>query len=415
MTFTYVAFDKSGKSAQGSIEAGSASEATDTLRARGLFVTSVVQGNGDGAAAIAGSETASRKSAKFFGRARRLRNLVTFTRQLHVLVSSGTPLVQSLTALERQSTDVEWRNVIVDVRQRVEEGAALSNAMEHHPQYFDNLCRSLVRAGEAGGHLEAMLERLAKLVRSELHVRSSIRGAMVYPCLLIFISITVLSILLCFVLPRFAMLFQNLGSPLPPTTKVVMLASDILRGYWWLLITLIGCGVFGFRTWAKTSAGKRMIDRIMIDAPALGTMTRSFSTARVARILGIQIDSKVPLLEALHLTREACGNVFYAELVAAAEDAATRGLPVSSAFERTRLISPAICEAIRNGEQSGQMASLLVNIADFLDEENEIVVRSLSSIIEPVILIVLGVLVGFVALSMFLPLFDLTATTSAGG
>jgi len=349
------------------------------------------------------------------GKGRRLRNLVTFTRQLHVLVSSGTPLVQALGALERQAKDEHWRAVVADVRKQVEEGVPLSDAMEMHPKYFDNVCRSLMKAGEAGGHLDAMLERLGKLVRGQLHVRSSVTGAMVYPIVLVFISVTVLIILLTFVLPRFALLFQNLGSPLPPTTKIVMAASDLLRGYWWLMIAALGGSIFAARRWMSTSSGKRALDAAAVRLPLLGPMVRSFIAARVTRLLGIQVESKVPLLDALKLTRQAAGNVFFEELIASAEDAATRGQPVSSAFAASSLISPAVSEAIKSGEQSGQLASLLLNIADFLDEENDVVIRSLTSIIEPLILIVLGVLVGFVALSMFLPLFDLTSATSGGG
>ena len=238
---------------------------------------------------------------------------------------------------------------------------------------------------------------------------------MVYPCLLIAISVVVMVILLTFVLPRFATMFETLGSPLPPTTKVVMAASAVLRGYWWALLLGAGGIACGIRYWARTVAGQRRVHQFLLTAPVLGNITRSFCTARVARLLGIQMESKVALLAALKLTRQASGNVFFKELILSAEDAATRGQPISAAFAGSDLMTPAIVEAVRSGEQTGQMATLLVSIADFLDEENEVVIRSLTSIIEPLILVVLGVLVGFVALSMFLPLFDLTSTTSGGG
>jgi type IV pilus assembly protein PilC len=193
-----------------------------------------------------------------------------------------------------------------------------------------------------------------------------------------------------------------------------MAASDFLRGYWWMILLACGGGGIAFRAWRRTSAGRRACDTALVQLPAIGKIVRSFSTARIARLLGIQLESKVPLLEALSLTRQAVPNVIFKDLITSAEEAATRGQSVSGALAASELIAPAIVEAIRSGEQTGQMSTLLVNIADFLDEENEVVVRSLTSIIEPVILIVLGVMVGFVALSMFLPLFDLTATTSGG-
>lgn len=411
--FAYVAFDRAGKSVSGVTESGTEGEAREALRSKGLFVTQLKVSDGS-SLPLPGGKPRVRGPGPRVGRGRVLKNLMTFTRQLHVLLASGTPLVQALGALERQSKDVAWKTVVSDVRTRVEEGASLSDAMAHHKLWFDDVCRSLISAGEAGGRLEAMLERLAKLVRSESHVRTSVVGAMVYPCLLILISIVVMVILLTFVLPRFAGLFDTLGSPLPPTTKVVMAASDFLRGYWWVILLACGGGGFAFHAWRKTSAGRRACDGALVKLPAVGKIVRSFSTARMARLLGIQLESKVPLLDALGLTRQAVPNVIFKDLITSAEEAATRGQSVSGALAASDLIAPAIVEAIRSGEQTGQMSTLLISIADFLDEENDVVVRSLTSIIEPVILIVLGVMVGFVALSMFLPLFDLTATTSGG-
>ena len=411
--FAYVAFDRAGRAVAGVIDATGQAEAREILRAKNLFVTRVSESTDGEAPQLSASAAAA--AGRRVGRGRVLKHLVTFTRQLHVLITSGTPLVQALGALERQATDAKWRAVVADVRRQVEEGAALSDAMADHPRYFDDVCRSLISAGEAGGKLDGMLERLAKLARAEAHVRTSIVGAMVYPAVLILISIGVLTALMTFVLPRFAGLFEQLGSPLPPTTKVVMAMSDLLRGYWWAAILAIAGAAFGFRLWAATPGGRRAIDTFLVRAPVLGKLVRSFVAARVTRLLGIQLESKVPLLDALRLTRQAAGNLLVRDLITRAEDAATRGEPISVAFANGDLISPTICEAIRSGEQTGQMATLLVSVADFLDEENEVVIRSLTSLIEPLILVVLGVLVGFVALSMFLPLFDLTATTSGGG
>lgn len=410
--FAYTAFDRAGKSVPGVIEAAGDSEAREMLRHKGLFVTTLKE-SADGAAPAGGSSGQS--TGRRVGRGRALKNLTNFTRQLHVLIASGTPLVQAMGALERQSSDPKFREVVADVRRRVEEGVALSEAMRAHPSYFDDVCRSLISAGEAGGRIDAMLERLAKLTRAEAHVRTSVKGALVYPAVLIVISIGVMTLLLTFVLPRFAGLFVTLGSPLPPTTKAVMAVSDFLLGYWWAIIGAGVGGFFGARAWLRTPVGRRSFDTAIVRAPIVGKMIKSFCTARIARLLGIQLESKVPLLEALKLTRQAAGNLLFQDLIGQAEEYATRGQAVSAAFAASSLISPAITEAMHSGEQTGQMSALLISIADYLDEENEVVVRSLTSIIEPVILIVLGIMVGFVAVSMFLPLFDLTATTSGGG
>lgn len=404
MKFAYQAVDGAGKVVSNTIDAADENEAMDALRHRGLFV-----GELRPAANGMSNTPGGRKKGKRLSAGRRLKNMAMFTRQLAVLVSSGTPLVQALGALERQTKDSAWREIVSGVRAKVEEGSTLSEAMAEHPQAFDAVARSLISAGESGGGFEIMLDRLAVLSRKQLHVRSALVGAMIYPALLICVAIGVLALMLLFVLPRFAGLFETLDVKLPPMTQFLMVCSDFLRGYWWSL-PIAACGAFfAVRSWTRTTAGRRAIDATVLRLPAIGAIMRSFSVARIARVLGVLLAGKVPLLDALSLARQTVSNSKYVDLVARAEEAVTRGSNVSTVFAATDLVSPALCEAIRAGEQSGQMGPLLLNIADFLDEENEVVVKSLTSILEPVILIVLGVLVGFVALSMFLPLFDLTA------
>jgi type II secretory pathway component PulF len=405
MKYAYQAVDSAGKVVGDTIDAADENEAMDALRHRGLFVGELRPATGDAISnAPAGGKKRKRLSA-----GRRLKNMAMFTRQLTVLVSSGTPLVQALSALERQTKDAVWREIVSGVRAKVEEGSTLSEAMAEHPQAFDAIARSLISAGESGGGLETMLDRLSVLSRKQLHVRSAVVGAMIYPSLLIIVAIGVLALMLLFVLPRFAGLFDTLDVKLPPMTQFLMTCSEFLQGYWWSLPIVGAVAFFGARSWMRTAAGRRAIDTALLRLPAVGAIVRSFSLARISRVLGVLLAGKVPLLEALGLARQTVSNCKYVDLVARAEDAVTRGSNVSTVFAATDLVNPALCEAIRAGEQSGQMGPLLLNIADFLDEENEVVVKSLTSILEPVILIVLGVLVGFVALSMFLPLFDLTA------
>lgn len=404
MKFAYQAVDGGGKVVNDTIDAADQSEAMDALRRQGLYVAEMRLASAGGLPYARPGKKGKRLSA-----GRRLKNMAMFTRQLAVLVQSGTPLVQALAALERQTKDVVWREIVSSVRIKVEEGSTLSEAMAEHPRAFDAVARSLISAGESGGSFDVMLDRLAVLSRKQLQVRTAVIGAMIYPCLLIVVAFGVLGLMLLFVLPRFAGLFDTLDVELPPTTKILMACSDALRAYWWAIPPAIGGAVFGIRSWLKTTAGRRSVDSAMLRLPAIGAIVRSFSVARIARVLGVLLAGKVPLLEALALARLTVSNFKYVDLVTRAEEAVTRGSNVSTVFAATDLVSPALCEAIRAGEQSGQMGPLLLNIADFLDEENEVVVKSLTSILEPIILIVLGVLVGFVALSMFMPLFDLTS------
>ena len=408
MKFAYQAFDTAGKAVTGSTEAADANEAMESLRRQGLYVTSV-QAASDAAATRA---DAPRRGS--LARGRQLKNLAMFTRQLSVLMTSGTPLVQALSSLERQASDKSWRDVIATLRVKVEEGATLAMAMEARPDVFDPVCRSLISAGESGGSFETMLDRLATLTRRQMHVRNAVVGALIYPALLVLVAVGVLATMLLFVLPRFAGLFETLDVALPPTTKMLMALSEFLRSYWWTVPLGGLVAGFGGHAWVNTPGGRRPVDTIVLRLPMLGAIVKSFAVARITRVLGVLLNGKVQLLDALILARHTARNVNYVDLVKRAEDAVTKGGSMSAAFAAGNLVTPSLCEAIKSGEQSGQMGPLLLSIADFLDEDNEVVLKSLTSILEPVILIVLGLLVGFVALSMFMPLFDLTSMTQGG-
>jgi len=411
MKLAYEAYDKAGKVVSATIDAKDSVEASEMLRRQGRYVTSIKpatsgKSGGDAIAAPA-------KGKKVSG-GKRLKHLTVFMRQLYVLVSTGTPLVEGLLSIERQVKDKHWQRVLSQVRKRVEEGSSLAAAMEAHPEYFDPICRSLVEAGETAGKLPMMLDRLAQVTRKQQHVRSSVIGAMVYPALLLVVSVGVLGLMLMFVLPRFGGLFETLDMPLPPSTQLLMGVSNFLLGYWWSLPFMALGGFFALRYWLKTSHGVRTMHTLAVRIPVFGKITQSFATARIARLMGILLESYLPLLEVLALVKESTSNLHYRNLLAKAEDAVTRGEPISTAFKDDSLISPTVYEALRSGENSGQVGPLLMNVATFLDEDNEVIIKSLTSIIEPMILIVLGGLVGFVAVSMFLPLFDMTAMAGGG-
>jgi type II secretory pathway component PulF len=411
--FRYQAFDKSGAARSDVIEAPGQPEAMELLRREGLFVSQCAPAPGD--AETPRVARAGRAGLKARTRGGRLSLVSAFMRHLSVLVSTGTPLVDALAALERQTKDPAWSGVLADVRARVEDGNPFSEALAAHPRFFDSVCRSLVRAGESSGKLDVMLRRLSDLTRQQVKARQTLIGAMVYPCVLVFVAINVLVTMMCFVMPRFSGLFKTLDTPLPPTTKILMAASETLVAYWWAFLAvliLIGSGV---TMWMRSVAGRRRLDTFAVRAPQVGRLVRALSTARIARLMGTLLESKVPMLECLALTCEASTNGHYVALLHRAEETLTRGEPLSAALGTGGLISPSVCEAVRNAERTGQIGAVLSNMADFLDEENEVVIKSITGLLEPLILIVLGLIVGTVAISMFLPLFDLASTAGGGG
>jgi type IV pilus assembly protein PilC len=408
MNFNYQAYDKSGALREGVIDAPSTDEASELLRKKGLFVSTISSNE------IKSSKKKSLKSAG--GKKKHIppKVIADFARELGVLVSTGTPLIDAISSIERQSSNDSWLAVLTRVRQRLEEGDSLAAALNGDRQAFTAVFRSLVAAGESSGHLDTMLLRVAVLTRKQAQIRSNILGAMMYPILLTGVAILVMGLLIGVVLPRFAGMFETLDTPLPASTAVLMAMSEFIRSYWWGVIPMLVASIFGIVWWLKNPSGQQFVGNVWLKMPKLGDILRSFMTAQITRLLGVLLEAKVPMLDAIELTRESLGHEQYRQLMASAADAVTRGEPISSALSTDGLMTASASEAIRNGEQTGRLSEVLVHISDYLDEDNETVIKSLSSLIEPIIMIVLGVLVGFVAISMFLPLFDLTATAGSG-
>jgi type IV pilus assembly protein PilC len=410
MRLAYTAYDGSGKTVTGVVEATDTTTGMDVLRKKGLYVAEIVAA----ATGVHPKSVRTSRKRRLSGN-QRLKNVAWFSRQLHVLVSSGTQLADALHALERQTRPGPWQKIIVGLRARVEEGNSLSTAMESYGDCFDPIYRSLICAGESSGHLLEMLDRLASLKQKQLRVRNSVVGAMIYPCMLTTVGTGIFAMLLIFVIPRFSGLFKTLDVPLPASTQALMTISNIFRGYWWLVLLVTAGLITAIVSYLRTPEGKALRDKMVLRVPYIGRVIRSFSTARIVSLLGVLMQARIPVLEALRLVRLSAGNVRYEEIVSKAQDFVSRGEPMSTAFADGSLISPSVHEAIRSGEESGELDRLLLNIASFLDEENEVIIRSLTSIIEPVILILMGILVGVVSICMFLPLFDLTAMTQGGG
>lgn len=407
--YSYRGYEPSGASRKGQIEAGSPEEAREKLSRQGLFVTEFTE---------AGRHAAEGSDHRVGGGApwkimKRLTRLTEFSRQLSVLVATGTPLVQALSAVERQASDDEWKSIVRDLRERVEQGSSLAEAMLEHPREFDALTNSLIAAGESAGNMPEMLKRLGGISRQRQKTMQTVMGAMLYPSLLILVSFAVIVVMLVFVVPRFAGMFESLDAKLPSSTAFLLALGDMIRAWWFVIVPIVSGIPVSLYLLLSKPAGRRFADRVMVTVPVVGPVARSLTLARIARLLGVLLTSHVKLLDALELTRQACGNSYYRELLATATAKVTTGENLARVFTDNQLVSPAFAETVRNGEQTGKLGEALTGLSVFMDEDNETAVKSLTSLIEPLILVVLGVVVGFVAISLFLPLFDLTA--AAGG
>lgn len=400
----YKGFDHAGTQKKGLTEAASVEEATEQLRRQSIFVVEISETSSKTDLPKKSHRTKSKVNPK---------QVALFARELSVLVTTGTPITDAVESLEKQATNEHWRIVVRSVRRSLQDGESFSDSLALRPEVFDSVFVSLVAAGESSGQLDVMLQRLSILTRRQAQIRSNVMGAMAYPVLLTFICLVVLGLMLGVVLPRFSGLFETLDTPLPATTKVLVALSGFLLSTWFILLPSIGVAAYALIAWVKTHAGRRVIESVLLKTPKVSFVIRSFGTARIARLLGTLLAAKVPMLEAIELTRRATNHHRYAELLDRAEALVTKGDPISTALIEGDLFLPSAAQAVRNGEQTGRLADVLVHVADYLDEENNSVVKTLSSLLEPLIMVVLGGLVAFVAVSMFLPLFDLTA--SAGG
>ncbi len=408
MKLSYKAYDRSGKTVCGTIDCAGVNAVAETLRQKGLYLAEASE------CAAGGHSGRKKRASRKIMSGQKTKNIALLARQLRVLLSSGTQLVEALIAMEEQTKAGAWLDAVTTLRNKVEEGASLSEAMKEQPGYFDAVCCSLVEAGESSGHLPEMLERLTALKQKQLQVRNTIVGALIYPCVLATIGASVFCMMLLFVVPKFAGLFSTLDVPLPGSTKALVAVSGFFRAYWWAgILLLLGC-VGSTTAYLRTANGERFIHTAMLKLPYIGNVVKSLVTARIVRLLGVLLEGHVQVLDALGLIKNAAGNLHYTALIEKAEEYVTQGEPINLAFADTNLISPSVHAGIRSGEQSGQLAPLLLNIADFLDDENDIIVKSLTSIFEPVILVLMGGLVALIAISMFMPLFDLTAMTQAG-
>lgn len=408
--FSYKALDAAGSEKTGLLGANDEHEVVSLLRGRGLFPTSVVP---SGSSALAPEPDRSRWTLPFFRVAGR-REMAVFTRQLGTLVHAGMPLLKALGALARQQRNARFRQVIEVLADGIETGDTLSDAMARRPEVFDRLYLSMVRAGEAGGVLDTILDRLARFQEKSLHVRGKVTSAMVYPAVVLGVAAAILAGLLLFVVPKFQQIFADLlkGAPLPPLTQLVLKASDGVRHHALALAGLCIVAGIGFRLFRRTEAGEWVMDTAMVKLPLFGDLFLKGIIARFGRTLGTLLSSGVPILPALVITRDTCGNARVASAIMRVHDGVKEGAPVARPLEATRVFPPMVTSMIEVGEHTGQLAEMLNKVADIYEEEVDSAVAGLSSLIEPLLILFLALVVGTIVIALFLPIIRIVQLLS---
>lgn len=423
--FDYTALDARGAENRGSLDAASASEAAALLRKSGMFPTSILPaGKGGGASTAAAAKTAAGGIATAVKSASKARSggfklfrrqtidsklLMIFTRQLATLIDAGLPLLKGLEVLGKQEKDEVLRRVIGNLSDSVQGGSTFSESLGQHPRIFSRLFVNMVKAGELGGVLEVVLNRLAEFQEKAQKLKNKVVSAMTYPVIVLGIALLILVFLLTVIVPKFEQIFKDLlpNKPLPDLTRFVMNISATAVQSWYILVGLAVGAVVGWKTLNSSEKGRALIDRTVLKIPLFGDLLRKSSISRFTRTLGTLVTSGVPILQALLITRETAGNSVVAEAVMKVHDAVKEGESIVTPLEASGVFPPMVISMVDVGEETGQLPDMLLKIADVFDDEVDNTVDALTALLEPLMIVFLAVVVGTIVIALFMPMVEL--------
>lgn len=397
--FSYEAVEQNGRVVKGSLEAESAATVLSKLQSLNYTVVDV-------------AETRSSPGISFLGGAKTggkvgLNALVVFSRQFATMVNAGINILKCLDILEAQTKDPTLKSIIAEVRRDVVGGSSLTDALARHPKVFSKLFVSMVRAAEAGGILDQILDRLATFLEKEQEVVGRIKGAMVYPvCVLIFAILMVIAMFM-FVLPTFKSIFTDAGAELPLITRLLFILSDAIRTFWFLLPAIPIGTYMGFKYYYATDNGRYTLDKLKLRLPVVGELVQKMAISRFSRTLGTLVNSGVPVLRALEIVAETAGNVVISKAVEEARSSVREGQRISAPLAASGMFPQMVTQMIDIGEETGRMSEMLIKISTFYDQEVDVAVKALTSLIEPALIIFLGGIVGFIVGAIMVPMFNL--------
>ncbi len=340
--------------------------------------------------------------------------VAVFTRQFSVMLNAGLPLVQALDAIAQQHANPAFKNILEQVRNDVEAGSTLSAAMARHPKVFDSLYTNMIAAGETGGILDTILQRLTTFIEKIVKLKKALRSALIYPATILSVAIGVVAIILWKVVPVFKTLFEGFNVDLPLLTRAVITMSELVERYVIFVIVFLVLGILGLRSWYQTDKGRHVIDRMMLKAPVLGEVLRKICVARFTRTLATLLTSGVPILEGLSITAKTAGNAILEDVINQLRQRIEEGGTMADPMRQSGFFPPMVTQMVSVGESTGEMDAMLVKVADYYEEEVDEVMKNLLTILEPVLMVFLGVIVGGIVIAMYLPLFKLIRVLSGG-
>ncbi len=403
--YVYTGKTLGGQVAKGEIEAASLAQANAMLRRQQIVPSSLTVKKG-GLAAL--------NEIKIPGLGQRIKtkDIVVFTRQFATMIDAGLPLVQCLDILAGQQENKEFKKVLLDVKSSVEEGSTFADALKKHPKVFDDLFVNLVAAGEVGGILDTILNRLSIFLEKSEKLKGKIKSALTYPVVVIIIAVLVVTGLLLWVVPIFEDMFAGFGKALPLPTQIVVSMSKFLQHWWFIIIGVLGGVGIGLLQFYKTSRGRKVLDNLFLKIPVFGDLLRKTAVARFTRTLGTMLSSGVPILEALEIVAKTAGNVIVEDAVMQARSSLSEGKTLAEPLAKTKVFPGMVTQMITVGESTGAMDAMLGKIADFYEDEVDAAVEALTSLIEPLLMAFLGVVVGGLVIALYLPIFQLAGAIS---
>lgn len=395
--FGYEAVDNKGRTLRGTLEADNEQLLIAKLHEQGLHIVRV---------------EAQKSSIKPFAsltkpKKPKLQAIVLFARQFATMIDAGIPILRCLDILYTQTKDPALKNALDTVRKDVKSGLALNEAMEKHPLVFSDLFVNMIRAAEVAGILDQILDRLATFLEKDLEVRQKIKSAMMYPVMVLVFSFLVLIAIFMFVLPRFKEIFASMNVEMPGMTQFLFNASDFLIGYWWMIGGVVAGGLFALRQYIRTPKGHYQYDYLKLRVPIFGELVLKLAVARFARTLGTLVASGVPLMRTLEIVGQTSGNAVLATAIEGTRASIREGQPLSAPFAATNLFPQMVIHMMDIGEESGRLSEMMVKIADFYEQEVDATIKGLTSMIEPLLIVFLGGIVGFIAISIMMPMFKL--------
>lgn len=383
----------------GMVEAGSPTQAVKLLRDKALFVIDIHEAK----PTLSLASTVFRYKRVGFG------DIVNFTRQLSTMVVAGLNLPEALTILRTQTTNPTFEQILSDIEHQIISGGNLADALARYPKQFSTIYVSLVRAGESSGSLEQVLARLADTLEGQREFRSKITGAMIYPIIIVFGMVAVVFVLMTVVVPKLSDLYRDMGITLPISTQILLKVSDLFVHFWWLMIALMVGSFALFEKWRKTPIGELMVDTMFLRIPVLGDLQKKVILVEFTRTLGMLISSGIHILEGLRILKESLGNVLFRNAITAVSTKVEKGFPLGATFGQFDVFPPIVSQMMKVGEETGKLDETLSRLSKYFEAEADHLVKGLTTAIEPIIMIVLGVGVGFIVFSVITPIYNLTS------